>query len=176
MNQVDQKKLGHTNFPAYIRKLDKKSTWGHADDDFDGRAQAAADGVFPEVATVFSLYLVRNDDDLKRVIVGLNMCRDRRKSRIALIAFTKEEVSHAGFAIHENVTGETECDWANNLHIDISGDSNAASSLCRNAISAGREAFQIGAGDAKKFADSLEQDRCKAFAVNNCCAHCDSPP
>jgi hypothetical protein len=54
--------------PAYIRKLRRRSEWGEAGDDLGQRVKEAVEKVFraqsePEI----SVYLVNNDDDLRRV-------------------------------------------------------------------------------------------------------------
>ena len=63
-------RMGTGGFPVYVRKLDKKSTWGHDSDDVSKRLEHILARFFPEADDRFSLYLVNSDDELKRVVVG----------------------------------------------------------------------------------------------------------
>lgn len=173
MSAQEKACVGKDRFPAVVRKLDRKSSWGHQDDAIDDRVVNAVGAIFPSDRVSF--YRLSSLMDLERVVVGFNMKRDRRKSRIAFVGFTEDELLACKLDIISGIAGDTDCLWANGLHIDVVGSIDKFSILCRNAFVANRDAFQVSQGDSKNLADRLESEGCKAFANNSECSHCLEP-
>lgn len=131
------------SFPVYLRKLDKRSHWGHPDDPRDLRIETAVADVFHPSAAAFSLFRAANDEDLYRIVVGLNSLRKSLSQQIDFVAFTESEIVSAG--IHLSVTpGETTCHSANRLHVDASATRvDSIRHLCRDLFNANRQAFSF---------------------------------
>jgi len=142
-------KFGTGGYPVYIRKLDKKSVWGHHSDDLEERVVTAVGGVFPAREPRYSFYLARSDEELKRIVVALNGFRLRPNDKIDFIAFTEDELATVEITIAK-LPGNTECKAANHLHVDVhAGTHSNFSSLCQNAFSARRNTFRVSKKEAK---------------------------
>ncbi len=169
MTLDEQSHLGGAPFPLYLRKLDKKSRWGHPDDAIDGRVSVAAAEIFPSPDNCFSLYLIRSRADLCRVVVALNLRRNRRNDHIDVVGFLESEITASEIQILQ-VPGETECAAANALHVDISASSqDSFSRLCRLAMQAGREAVRIGKTSVAEMLTEQINLGCEAITENATC-------
>jgi len=160
-----------TDGPAYIRKLDKKSTWGDRTDTPEERLIKTVDGVFPSSGEPqrYSFYWAASDEELKRIVVALNGFRHRKNDKIDFIAFTKDELVSANISICE-VPGDTECKAANRLHIDVKASVyKAYSSLCQMAFSVNRVAFRVSKPEAKAMWQELDEHGCEAIDTNSNC-------
>ena len=162
-------RIGTGGLPAYIRKLDKKSTWGDYTDGLDERVIEAVDGVFPAKESRYSFYLARSDEELRRIVVALNGFRLRPNDKIDFIAFTEDELTIAGITIDE-LPGNTECKAANLLHVDVHANAHSNfSSLCQNAFSVSRDAFRVSKPEAKSMWQELNKYGCEAINGNSDC-------
>jgi len=165
----EQSHLGGAPLPLYLRKLDKKSRWGHPDDAINDRVAVATAEFFPYPNNCFSLYLIRSTNDLCRVVVALNLRRNRRNDHIDLVGFLESEITASEIQILQ-VPEETECAAANALHVDISSSSqDSFTRLCRLAMEAGREAVRIGKTSvAEMLAEQIARG-CEAITDNAIC-------
>ena len=69
--------------PAYVRKLRRRSDWGEPTDDQGQRIKDAVEKLFRSQAELeISIYLVNNDEDLRRVALGMNAGRDSLKEAV----------------------------------------------------------------------------------------------
>lgn len=169
MTLDEQSHLGGAPFPLYLRKLDKKSRWGHPDDAIADRVAVATTETFPYPGNCFSLYLIRSMDDLRRVVVALNLRRNRRNNDIDLVGFLESEITASEIQILQ-VPGETDCAAANVLHVDISSSSqDSFSRLCRLAMNAGREAVRIGKTSVAEMLAEQINLGCEAITDNAAC-------
>lgn len=85
--------------------------------------------IFPASQHRYSVFLIRTDEDLKRIVVGLNMFRDRPNDKVDFVAFTESEFETCAICVDKTL-GQTECHSANSLHADIhSKDHRAFSQL-----------------------------------------------
>jgi len=162
-------RFGTSGYPVFVRKLDKKSVWGHVSDDIGDRIPRVSSDVFSENENRFSLYSVTSDDELMRVVIGLNSFRRRLNDQMDLVAFTRAEIEEAGIVVVET-PGNTECESANRLHVDIhAADHTAYYQLCESAITRQRPAFRVSKSEAKSIARQLNVFGCHAFDGNDAC-------
>ena len=139
-----------TPFPFFVRKLDKKSSWGHVDDKVQKRKEDVPPAIFASNNLRFSLYQIGNLDDLKRVTIALNAGRNRLKDQVDYVAFSAADLERSEIEIVGDAPGDTPCAAANSLHVDIAAISYACfEMLCHGAIDVGRPAFRVTKGEVK---------------------------
>ncbi len=164
MDAAELQQLAGLPFPFYVRKLDKKSSWGHESDVAEDRSAAAVKAVFDPSKLRFSLYLINNFEDLTRVTVGINAGRHRLNDQVDYVAFATDEFDLAEIELLDDVLGETPCFAANSLHVDVrAGEYSAFGKLCSDVIAKSRSAFRITKGKAKEMVSSMEKFGCVAF-------------
>lgn len=169
MTLDEQLHLGGATFPLYLRKLDKKSRWGHPDDGMKDRVAVATAEIFPDPDDEYSLYLIRSANDLCRVVVALNLRRNRPNDHVDVVGFLESEIIASEIEILQ-VPGETECAAANALHVDISPSAqDSFSRLCRLAMEAGREAVRIGKTSVAEMLAEQTARGCEAITDNAIC-------
>lgn len=155
--------------PVYIRKLPKKSCWGHADDALAARLPAAVDDGFKEGDDArYSVFLVENDDDLHRVLLGLNSTRQKLTERIPVVAFLPDELQSFGITM-ERTDGKTLCLHANQLHFDIIAQRDHLTALCEQAMSASRSAANVTKNQLKALVEPLGLFGCHAVGKSSSC-------
>jgi hypothetical protein len=162
-------KTGQIDLPVYLRKLDKRSHWGHSEDPSDSRTETAVAEVFHPSETAFSLFKAVNDEDLYRIVVGLNSLRASLSQQIDFVAFTESELLSAGITL--SVTpGETTCHAANRLHVDgsASGD-DSLRQLCHALFGANRAAFRVTKSEASEIAAHMQAFGCQAVITDSVC-------
>lgn len=167
-------RMGTNTFPSLVRKLDKKSDWGHASSPTIGRASTAAAKVFPRAKDAYSFYRVNSYDDLAKVVIGLNSNRNRLKEKMDLIAFTEAELLACDISISET-QGKTTCKTANSMHVDAHSMSfDSFIGLCGNSMDGNRESFRISKTEVGNMLGFLEDLGCEAVPDNSNCS-CQSP-
>lgn len=171
MNQSASSRWDGQPYPLYIRKLDKKSRWGHSSDELAARSEQAAIAIFPVSEEAYSLYLVESDDDLQKVVVALNLRRGHPNEQVDLIAFREDEFTDSGICILTNVLGETRCYSADRLHVDVqAADHDAFRRLCLLTMSRGRDAYRVGKAEVGTMVDHQREYGCEAFFDNAVCS------
>ncbi len=162
--------LAGLKYPFYVRKLDKRSRWGHKTDEIEERKRSVCKAIFDPAKTLFSLYQIHSDEDLKRVTIALNASRERLNDQVDYVAFKASEINFADINIIEESPGETDCVAANNLHVDVEGANGLRFlALCSAAIDANREAFRITRSNAKRMAEEMRNYGCLVFAEGTSC-------
>jgi len=117
--------------PVYLRKLDRKADWGNDELPPAQRIEDAVRLVFHRDTHPYSVYLVRTDEDLRRVIIGMNGGRQSLSSESYFIALHAEDLQAVGLhASHTPGEGITACGFANSLHHDIVADEVKIAALC----------------------------------------------
>ncbi len=96
-------KTSPVSLPVYLRKRDKRSHWGHSDDHRDSRIETAVAEVFNPSVKAFSLFKAANDEELYRIVVGLNSLRASLSQQIDFVAFTESEIRSAGIYLSVNL-------------------------------------------------------------------------
>lgn len=175
MNGLTTDRFGTSGYPLYVRKLDKKSSWGDGSDPGDARLDRVLMSLFPPNEMKYSLYLLRSDTDLARVVVGLNSYRDRLNDKVDLIAFTGPELQAAEISF-DDALGDTNCIAANKLHTDVSAVTrDSYERLCKAAFDINRPAVRIGKVEAKEMVAQLRDFGCHAFEQSAPCPCNDEP-
>ena len=162
-------KLASMSAPVILRKLDKRSHWGHEADDAESRIATATADVFESGAQPFSLFRAADDEQFYRIVVGLNARRASLAQQIDFVAFTESEIVSAQIELSET-EGETECGAANRLHVDASPlTSESISQLCRETFATNRQAFRVTKSEASEIVSRMKQDGCKAVVKDAFC-------
>ena len=116
--------------PVFIRKLTRKSHWGD-DSVQEDRLGPALSNMFDASDSTFSFYRVETVTQLAQVAIGLNSKRGSLREQIDFVPFTEAEIS--GLRLVQN-KGETECDAANKLHVDVVAGIQELSAMCEMAM------------------------------------------
>lgn len=145
--------------PFYVRKLYRRSNWGHADDPIAERVANAVRHAFEADGVTYSLYRIETDADLGRVAIGLNGNRDSLRENIDLVAFLPNELDSCGIE-YGQVAGETRCLHANRLHIDMTATRQQLADLCERAMTGGRKAVRLTKSIMRAVVDQASADSC----------------
>lgn len=146
----------------FLRKIDRKSDWGHDADIQTERLGNAVSKVFHGCDNRFSIYCVDNNDDLRAVVVGLNSGRHSPNQQLDFVAFTEDEFQTVGIEL-ERTAGKTNCGQANRLHLDAHfKDVIDLSRLCQLAMYTKRLPFRISRSEAKSLSEDAAKNGCGA--------------
>jgi hypothetical protein len=149
--------------PVYLRKLDRKADWGSDETPPEQRVIDVVRLVFRPDTFPYSVYLVRSDEDLQRVIIGMNGGRISLSSESHYIAFYPEDLAAIGIrADHTPDSGITRCRFANSLHHDRAAIDADMEALCLRLIQAGRKVTYISKGRTKLLIARAEANGCFA--------------
>jgi hypothetical protein len=85
--------------PVFLRKIGRKSDWGSDETPPEERATDVVELVFNRKAHPFSVYLVGSNQDLHRVIIGMNGGRDSLSSESYFVALHRHELEAVGIRI-----------------------------------------------------------------------------
>jgi hypothetical protein len=154
--------------PVYLRKLARKTDWGSEDADPEARAEDVVRLVFPRDSHPYSVYLVRSDEELRRVIIGMNGGRQSLSSESYFIALQPGDLQASGLtAMHTPDDGVTACRFANSLHHDLVASENAIASLCILLFSSHRQVQYFSKGRTRLLIAEAEAIRCNAATKNS---------
>ena len=168
-------KTSPVSLPVFLRKLDKRSHWGHSDDPRSLRIDTAVAEVFDPCEKPFSFFRAANDEELYRIVVGLNSLRASLSQQIDFVAFTEFEILSAGIQLSVTA-GETSCHSANRLHVDASAPSiTSIRQLCDDVFNANRQAFRVTKSEASDIASYMRAYGCEAVVFATSC-QCIQPP
>jgi hypothetical protein len=145
--------------PAFLRKLRRKSHWGAANDPLDDRVDIAVREVFLTEAAPYSVYLIRSDQDLCRVAIGLNGNRDSLAEVLDVVAFRPSELQAVGITFQQT-PGHTRCRFANLLHHDLTATETQLRHLCRTTMQQGRNAGRFSKGTMKEIVILAQKEQC----------------
>ena len=164
--------------PVFIRKLRRASDWEQPGDDTEEKARAAVQKIFRNQAeTEISIYLVKTDDDLRRVAIGMNANRDRLNEVIAFLAFNQTELTAAGIGNLAQTPGDLKCDYANTLHFDMTASDAQLEKLCTELLEAKREAARCTKGTMNDAEKLTVTEKCKSAPKVTTCGvkECSTP-
>jgi hypothetical protein len=149
--------------PVYLRKLDRKADWGSEDVPPELRAEDVVRLVFHRHTHPYSVYLVRSDEDLRRVIIGMNSGRQSLSSESYFIALYPDDLGVIGLrADHTPEEGATACKVANSLHHDIVAYESEIAALCVHLFRDGRRVQYFSKGRTKLLIPEAEAIGCYA--------------
>lgn len=150
--------------PAFIRKVGRASHWEQESADAnEAKARSAVQQVFRnQTESAISIYLVRSDDDLRRVAIGMNANRDSLTEAIAFLVFSQAEMTMAGIGEPAQTPGDLKCDYANALHFDMTATDAQLEDLCVRLMKVGREAARCSRGAMKDAERLTVAEQCKS--------------
>jgi hypothetical protein len=154
--------------PVFLRKLRRKADWGSIDTPLDERAADVVRVVFKIDPKPYSLFRVETDDELHRVVIGLNDGRPSLTCDSDFIAILPTELESVGIDAWHS-TGDTLCRFANALHYDISAEDDQLLTMCRWMIGQGREAIHLTKGMTRPMADKAQEDGCLVVPASPGC-------
>lgn len=148
---------------VYLRKLDRKTDWGSEETPPEERAEDVVRLVFQPDSNSYSVYLVRSDEDLHRVIIGMNGGRQSLSSESYFIALQPGDLDAIGLhADHTPAEGATNCRYANSLHHDIVASESEIVALCLRLFRDGRRVRYISKGKTRLLIPAAEASGCYA--------------
>jgi hypothetical protein len=148
---------------VYLRKLDRKTDWGSDETPQQERVQDVVRLVFHPDTHPYSVYLVQSDEDLHRVIIGMNGGRQSLASESYFIALQPDDLDAVGLhAVHTPAEGTTRCRYANSLHYDICASEPEIVVLCLHLFRDGRRVRYISKGSTKLLIPAAEASGCYA--------------
>ena len=148
---------------VYLRKLDRKTDWGSDETPLEERAEDVVRLVFHRDTHPYSVYLVGSDDDLRRLIIGMNGGRPSLSSESYFVALFPEDLQAIGLrAEHTPDQGTTECRFARLLHHDVVASEQKIAELCLHLFEQGRAAKYFSKGRTKLLIPLAEADGCYA--------------
>jgi hypothetical protein len=155
--------------PAFVRKLRRRSDWGEPADDQGQRVKGAVQKLFRlQTEPDISIYLVNNDDDLRRVALGMNAGRDSLKEPVPFVAFLPAELGAA--AIQASPTpGNLPCAHASGLHHDIQATDDQLAQLCATAMQKGRVVGNCSKGMMTEVIAEATKEHCRAVTDEGIC-------
>jgi hypothetical protein len=149
--------------PVYLRKLDRKADWGSDETPQAERATDAVRLVFDPRTYPYSVYRVQSDEDLRRVIIGMNGGRQSLSAESYFLALYPEDLAAVGIhADHSPRAGITRCRYANFLHHDLSASDDQALALCLHLIKRGRKVVYFSKGRTTLIIAAAEAEGCYA--------------
>ena len=158
--------------PIYLRKLNKKTDWGSDETPPDERVSDIIHLVFNRVTYPYSVYLVRTDEELRRVIIGMNGGRESLSAESHFLAIQDAELDAASIEVtHTPLEGITRCQFANLLHHDLQAGNKQLETLCLRLIATGRKAATFTKGRTKAIVPEAEDLGCLAVPASTVCTH-----
>lgn len=156
--------------PVFIRKLGRCGHWGAEDDDIVTRSNEVALKIFRGAGDLgISMYRVNTDDDLRRVVLGLNTARGSLTENVPLVGFAVAELN----ALHIEARlapGNLPCPHANSLHYDLVAADEQLADLCRSAMEKGRVASNCSQGMMKDVLDLAKKEQCRSAITDGQCS------
>jgi hypothetical protein len=144
------------SYPAFLRKITRKSHWDNALRDCDHQTASA---VFVEDDNSTSVYLVHDDVELRRIAVAMNEFRGSMKEEVSLLAIRPSELEEVG-VLPQQTSSDLSCHLAKKLHHDLELDQQAAIALSRVLIQAQREATRCTKGNMTRALGVSEAEGC----------------
>lgn len=147
--------------PVFLRKLRRKADWGSSETPLEQRAADVPQLVFKIDPKPYSLFKVESDEELQRVVIGLNGGRPSLTCDSDFIAILPCELAAAGIYA-TRTAGDTLCRFANALHYDIPAEDSQLLALCRGLIGQGRQVIHFTKGMTRPLAAIAQTDSCLA--------------
>ena len=154
--------------PLYIRKLARRNHWGDVNEESGVRLPHAVQQIFADDGDIYSLFRVSSPLDVMKAAVGFNSKRSKLTEQLDIIAFTQDEFDLAGITV-KPTPGDTNCECANNYHVDATASEISLSTLCSIAMTRKRQAFRFRERLMGEIVSQLTS--CKATVPSTSCLH-----
>jgi hypothetical protein len=156
--------------PVFLRKMNKKTDWGSDETPPDERVSDIIDAVFGRKTYPYSVYLVQSDEELHRVIIGMNGGRESLTAESHFVAIHGHELEASRIRVdHTPAAGMTSCRFANSLHHDLAAENAQLKALCLRLIAAGRKATTFTKGRTRVILPGAEAIGCLAIPESKGC-------
>lgn len=155
--------------PAYVRKLRRRGDWGEPTDAPLQRVKEAVQKLFRSQAeTNISIFLIDNDEDFRRVALGMNAGRDSLREAVPFVAFLPVELEAASIQATKT-PGNLPCTHANGLHYDIEASDDQLALLCKTAMQNGRIVGNCTQGMMKDVITEATNENCRTATTEGTC-------
>jgi hypothetical protein len=155
--------------PVFLRKLRRKADWGSLETPLEERVIEVQRLVFLcDPKEPCSLYRVETDEELQRVVIGLNGGRPSLTIDSDFIAVLPTELDAVGIDAQQT-PGRTLCRFANSLHFDIPASEPQVTELCRHLIVQRREVIHLSKGMIRPLVAQANADGCLVFTESPGC-------
>lgn len=159
--------------PVYLRKVDKAGYWnlpseksGTAPED---PVAYAVDNIFSDREPEHSIFLIRNDDDLRRIAIAYNANRVSLHQKLLFLVLKPEELQECGIEI-KPTPGDLICNYANKLHADATGSRASWYQLCQQALNNSRILARCSKSNMKAAEASAREEGCTIIEENETCS------
>ena len=131
--------------PFFLRQFRAPDAWGEPGTPVEERVEQAVTRGFIVTDPEQSLFLVRDGDDLRRVVVGMTAGRQKpAKNPFHYVPFTPAELDAAGIVPEHVAEDRTGCYVTSRvLHHDARTDEAALRALCDSAMRANRPRVDV---------------------------------
>ena len=127
----------------------------------------------PYPVSPFSVFVVNTDEDLQRVVIGMNGGRTSLSSESNFVALLPEDLDAAGVKAVP-CPGKTLCRLANALHHDIPAQDQQLLALCLRLLREKRQLIHLPKRRIKPLEDRARAEGCKVVPESTGCKvpHC----
>ena len=158
--------------PIYLRKLRRKADWGSDATPTELRVADVVRAVFLCDPNPYSLFRVETDEELRRIVIGLNGGRPSLTIDSDFIPLLPVDFIDAGVE-PEHSFGDTRCGIANALHYDIPATPEQLTHICHALIEQQRKVVHLSKAMLKPLAEQARSDGCRVVAESQGCTVAD---
>lgn len=148
--------------PVFLRKLRRRADWGSNETPLEERAVDLVGAVWkcePHPESPYSVYRVQTDEELQRVVIGMNGGRLSLTVDSDFIALLPDDLEAVGVRA-ERCDGVTLCRFTNALHYDLPAEDGQLLDLCRGLIRRGSTVIHLTKGMLKPLAERARSEGC----------------
>ena len=162
--------------PVFLRKLRRRQDWGSEATPIDDRAADLVKVVWkcePHPRSPFSVFLVRSDEDLHRVVIGMNGGRASLTADSDYVALLPTDLDAIGLRV-EPTPGITLCRLANDLHHDLAADDGQLLELSLRLLREDRAPIHLSKNRLKPLEARAREEGCLVVRESTECKvpHC----
>src|SRR3954464_6277383 len=162
--------------PVFLRKLRRRQDWGSEETPTDERAADLVKVMWkcePHPESPFSVFVVNSDEDLQRVVIGMNGGRLSLSSDSGFVALLPEDLAAAGVDAVP-CPGVTLCRLANALHHDIPAEDDQLLALCLRLLQQKRQLIHLHKKLIRPLEERARAEGCKVVPESTGCKvqHC----
>lgn len=159
--------------PSYLRKINNRTHWHpqEGDNNLTIRAQLAAEKLFNEQNSLYSLWYISNKDQFYCVVASLTANANPRDRNIDFILIGESELNDVNISLSNSPEGD--CLNVQHLHFNALINLIAAQNLCYNLMDKGREAQRCKKQQTKLILEYKHQLGCKAVNKSSLVCQCE---
>ena len=154
--------------PIYLRKLRRKADWGSDATPIASRVADVVEVVFLRDPNPYSLFRVETDEELRRIVIGLNGGRPSLTIDSDFVPLLLTDLIDAGVE-PKPALGETLCGIANLLHYDLRATPHQLACVCHAVIKQQRRMVHISKSMLRPLAEQARKDGCRVVPDSQGC-------